>query len=113
MFCSKCGKEIKDDANFCRECGQPTSLEITKNINEHKTKSYNITAYADTSFKFALFGTLFWCCCGMQLLAGLPAILFGVLAVKNHEAEQAKAYIGLVLGIIDIIIFAVLIAMGE
>ena len=49
----------------------------------------------------------------MQLLAGLPAILFGVLAVKNHEAEQAKAYIGLVLGIIDIIIFAVLIAMGE
>ena len=23
MFCSHCGKEIRDDASFCPECGTP------------------------------------------------------------------------------------------
>ena len=30
MFCSKCGKEIKDEAAFCPYCGAKTTEEATK-----------------------------------------------------------------------------------
>lgn len=26
MFCSKCGTEVPDDANFCWKCGQPQNV---------------------------------------------------------------------------------------
>ena len=31
MFCSKCGYELKDLANFCKSCGEPTVDELSSN----------------------------------------------------------------------------------
>lgn len=47
MYCSNCGKEIKDDAKFCPFCGNKTNdkymeninnVDIENNINESKSK---------------------------------------------------------------------------
>ena len=32
MFCSKCGKEIQDDVNFCSHCG--FSIKGTNDFND-------------------------------------------------------------------------------
>lgn len=29
MFCSKCGTQLPDEANFCWKCGQPTKAEVS------------------------------------------------------------------------------------
>jgi len=29
-YCSKCGTELKKDANFCQKCGAPTSGRVTR-----------------------------------------------------------------------------------
>lgn len=51
MFCSKCGVEIPDDAQFCPKCGTPVritamnqsvetdDMAITKDINQNKVKN--------------------------------------------------------------------------
>lgn len=36
MFCSKCGKEINDDAVFCDKCGSPTNNSLTGNSNAER-----------------------------------------------------------------------------
>lgn len=35
---------------------------------------------------------------------GIPATIFGALAIKNEEADKVKAYIGLAVGIIELIL---------
>lgn len=112
MFCKNCGNEIKDGMNFCDKCGVST---INNDSQQNKSIIYNQkgeTRYASTAFKFALFGIVCWLCCGFQLLAGFPAILFGGLAIKNKEAEKEKAYIAIGIGVLDIIIFIILMSMG-
>lgn len=40
MFCSKCGKEIDDEAVICPNCGVPTA-NYSSNINSVKTQKEN------------------------------------------------------------------------
>ena len=51
---------------------------------------------------------LCWCCCGVQLIAGAPAIYFGYLAIRNNEPEREKAYIAIGIGVLDMIGFLIL-----
>ena len=118
MFCRVCGSKISDDAKFCPECGavveqiKPTQ-ETVFSSNSDTTQTTSVpngeTRYASTALKAAVFGLVFWCCCGFQLIAGIPAIWFGVLAIRNNEPEVEKAYLGMGLGVLDIIGFIVLI----
>lgn len=44
--CSKCGAEIKDDAKFCKICGQPCADTMnTAGINSKSTFGYNNGLY--------------------------------------------------------------------
>ena len=61
-----------------------------------------------TALKAAVFGLLCWCCCGVQLIAGAPAIYFGYLAIRNNEPEREKAYIAIGIGVLDMIGFLIL-----
>ena len=63
MFCSKCGKELVDNDQFCTECGQSTNQQ---NFNEQ----YNNQSYSCCNDKFirpenyliwAILVTLFCC----------------------------------------------------
>ena len=92
MFCKKCGKQISDGVQFCPNCGA----------------SQESSAKEETALKAAVFGLLCWCCCGVQLIAGAPAIYFGYLAIRNNEPEREKAYIAMGIGVLDMIGFLIL-----
>ncbi|AQQ10081.1 Double zinc ribbon [Sedimentisphaera cyanobacteriorum] len=32
MYCSKCGKQISDDARFCDSCGTPTAVNTSEDV---------------------------------------------------------------------------------
>lgn len=38
MFCSKCGKELKEGAKFCTSCGQPIQSKTSSNVSETPVK---------------------------------------------------------------------------
>ena len=37
MYCTKCGKKLKEDANYCTNCGQ----SVNRNINTNNNTSTN------------------------------------------------------------------------
>ena len=47
MFCIKCGNQIKDDANFCPECGasQVVSTETSKMTEETNADGFNFHSW--------------------------------------------------------------------
>ncbi|MBQ7004635.1 MAG: zinc ribbon domain-containing protein [Oscillospiraceae bacterium] len=120
MYCQKCGQELRDDARFCIRCGAQTAVfgdycaasDVQLGETEDRQTASAGTAYASTSFKFSMFGLICICCCGLELLAGIPAVLFGIAALRNHEPERLKAYIGLILGILEILFFVFLMIAG-
>ena len=113
MFCKVCGSKISDDAKFCPECG--AVVEQMQSSDSGITRATGVsngeTRYASTALKAAVFGLAFWCCCGFQLLAGIPAIWFGTLAIQKKEPEVEKAYLGIGLGGLDVIGFIIYIIL--
>lgn len=113
MFCKVCGSKISDDAKFCPECG--AVVEQMQSSDSGITQATGVpngeTRYASTALKAAVFGLAFWCCCGFQLLAGIPAIWFGTLAIQKKEPEVEKAYLGIGLGALDVIGFIIYIIL--
>ena len=45
MFCSNCGKELKEEANFCPNCGRP----VKKKERDIKKKEDNVEFNAEKS----------------------------------------------------------------
>ena len=43
MFCTKCGKEINENANFCVYCGAPVIIEDVKTESVEKQASISPT----------------------------------------------------------------------
>lgn len=126
MFCKNCGSEIKNDAKFCSECGTYINIEqdvntdsankiISNNNIDNAKESINSngkTNYANTSSMCALIGLPLICFCGTGLLLGPFAVIFGILAIKNEENDIAKAWIGLIIGLLEVIgLFIFILAM--
>lgn len=118
MFCTKCGKEISNDAVFCPECGNrvgnnATSTQQTQNTynpnptyhqqtppSSAKTSSYsnnNSSAYDDyvsesekngLAVKILIFGIL------SLAISFIPGWIFGSIA-KNKAEEFTYLYGGL------------------
>ena len=47
MYCSNCGKEIPNDADFCPNCGAKQNRNIEEQINEVKNKANNFSKKID------------------------------------------------------------------
>ncbi len=135
MFCSKCGHQLADNTRFCSECGAKLEsiTALCSTIDNHDSDDTAANAeqtrekivyvaekgddekkstYADTSFNCAMFALLCWCCCGLQLAGGGLAALFGILAIRNREANVVKAYIGLGLGVVEFLFFIIIMIAG-
>ncbi|MBR2498482.1 MAG: zinc-ribbon domain-containing protein [Clostridia bacterium] len=97
MFCTKCGKEIDDDARFCSNCGSSTGYQNSQEFYQNKPQ---VSSEDKTSFWWALLGFLIpivglilyliWkdeyplrakCCGKGALVSVILEILFGVLSI--------------------------------
>lgn len=131
MFCEKCGSELKDDSKFCGNCGASVDNEQSQNMDivctdTNKQKQTYLDNQSSenkgtSDLKNSNYaGTAFWCsvialplfCCGIGYILGIPATIFGLLAVNNKEPDSAKAWIGLILGVIELIFGAFLLIKG-
>lgn len=116
MFCSKCGKEIKDEAAFCPYCGAKTTEEATKekatDENEAGKAAENaenedftakITKLNDTKDTTSEFDKEdIDNNKGMSILAYLSwLVLIPIFAAKKSKYAQFHANQGLILAIID------------
>lgn len=116
MFCSKCGKEIKDEAAFCPYCGAKTTEEATKekatDENEAGKAAENagnedfaakISKLNDTKDTTAEFEKEdIDDNKGMSILAYISwLVLIPIFAAKKSKYAQFHANQGLILAIID------------
>ncbi len=99
MFCTKCGKELSDDAAFCPACGTSTSDKPIAVPSEEETLKYILpigrSGYAIAAGYLALFSVLF--------VFAPFALLFGILALRDirlHPEKKGKgrAWFGIVMG---------------
>ena len=116
MFCSKCGKEIKDEAAFCPYCGAKTTEEATKEKatdeneagkaaenaenEDFAAKIAKLNDTKDTTSEFdkeEIDNNK-----GMSILAYLSwLVLIPIFAAKKSRYAQFHANQGLILAIID------------
>lgn len=82
MFCSRCGKQIEDDAIVCPFCGVATPnyhTQVVSNL-QIQTENTNAIAYSSKS----------------KTVAYLLAFFFGYLGLHNFiQVKQAKGYFSL------------------
>lgn len=116
MFCSKCGKEIKDEATFCPYCGAKTTEEATKEKATDENEAGKAAENAeneDFAAKIAKLNDTKDTTSefdkedidnnkGMSILAYLSwLVLIPIFAAKKSRYAQFHANQGLILAIID------------
>lgn len=70
MYCSKCGKEIKETAKFCNYCGNPTKNNIKNKNSEADEKANKLCTI---SLALICFTIVFWFF-GVEIDYYFPAI---------------------------------------
>lgn len=126
-FCSKCGTEFNDGAQFCPKCGQPTNATSQQQVSQPQQQyaaqqPQQQPIKPDSNMILAILSTIFCC-----LPTGIYAILLAnkvdklYYAGQYDEAEEASSgakkwsIIGAVLAVIGVVfyvIFFVLLAAG-
>lgn len=117
-FCSKCGTQYDDGAQFCPKCGQPTNAASQQQVYQQSAQAYQQPqqrpVQPSSNMVLAILTTIFCC-----LPTGIYAIIQSskvdklYLSGEYDEAEKAAreakkwSYIGIVLAVIGWIIYFV------
>lgn len=107
-YCSKCGSELQDDAQFCPNCG--AQQDVAK-----KTTYTTVIDGNDESGKTDTYGIL-----GLvfSILGGFLGLIFDIVALtSSNSSEKGKKYgkIGLIIFIVEIsllILLWILLVVG-
>lgn len=78
MFCTNCGKENRDDANYCQKCGKLLQAE-----EETQIASRGIENSGEEQTIFSISPTLKFVMAGYVLAAFGAILMVGILAVFN------------------------------
>ena len=103
MFCSNCGKEIKDGARFCPECGaaQQGTTPPPKGQSKVQTAPYNMMCIVGLVISGISLLLNFW---GLVGIAGTIVSVIGLISCKQkNENGKALAIIGIVIGVFSIL----------
>lgn len=107
MFCSKCGKEIRNDAKFCEFCGIKMVTENEEINNADKTGKYNIDGEGFARKSRNGLGILYWIIGGaigmvinkspgeydaFVLFLWPIAAYFLYLAIKNYSSHDIETW---------------------
>ena len=90
MYCSKCGKEIMDEAAFCQNCGCPTGKTSTTATNE--VTNYDIVT--TIAQRFNTNGIVWIVVAVLQIIIGLSGSWFTLIvgALNMFSAVQDINY---------------------
>ena len=112
MFCSKCGKELPDEAKFCPACGATT--DGTQQTAE-KTVENTVEAFTDTADTTAQFAPEDIAQNkGMAILSYLSIlVLIPLFAAKDSRFARFHANQGLVLLVSEVVWSAVTGVLGR
>ena len=119
MDCSSCGNELKSGDTFCRQCGAkvgweaplpsppPGQVPPPPGVAARRTSGWSIASL--------VFGILAWFC--FPFVAAILAIVFGILGKKDVKQGEGRvggsgmATAGLVLGIVNLAILVIFVAI--
>ena len=107
VYCTYCGKQIEDNANFCCYCGkQINNVKSVNNNHDVKGKVFSFIGFGlgITAFVFSLIPI--WCFCAFCFT--IPAMIFSNLGRNSTKANFARK--GKVFGILSII-FSVIMSI--
>lgn len=119
MFCTQCGKELNDDANFCHYCGTKVlkrKENIFQNNIENDIKNYEYDSKIDLRVEkgpwkgFAVTGFILGIICLSTFIFVYPAIELGIFGIifsalgRKSKVANGKATIGLVFSIVSFVL---------
>lgn len=93
MFCSNCGKEIKDGATFCPECGaaqQGTTPPPTSNVGNYATPTSQSTVQKAPYNTMCIVGLVISCISLLLNFWGLVGIAGTVVSVIGLNSCKQK-----------------------
>jgi len=132
MLCKYCGTTLKEGASFCHQCGQKVEAGVaasqaeTPNVSEPAVPlpvDYNQIApqyvipepeqkdnsgFAIASLVLGIVSIVV-CCCGINLITAILAIIFGVLGLRSSKKGLAIA--GIITAAVSIFFLILLIIL--
>lgn len=111
MYCSYCGKQVDEEANFCSNCGK--NLQIIQQNNIQSTPANPVSnGMAIAGFVLGLLGLL---TSGYVAILQILGLIFSIHGLKKATLLNGRgkglAIAGLILSIISLVIFALYILM--
>ncbi|MCD8194892.1 MAG: zinc-ribbon domain-containing protein [Coprobacillus sp.] len=113
-YCTKCGRELPDDAKFCPRCGNP--IPDDQNVVYVTSPTPNSSTYSGSASGrngLALAGFI----CTLVSIVGIGSILVAIVGLvlclvarnKKDQYLEWNAFIkpGIILGIISICLFVI------
>ena len=105
MFCKNCGKEIDDNASVCIHCGVATGVK--KEVEEKKLNAFGLAGFIVSLVSLWL--GMYFC---IASIVGLALSIVGMVNAKKCRLN-GFAIVGLVIGIISLVIWAIVwLAVG-
>ncbi len=108
VYCSKCGKQMDDNATFCSGCGAPLQSQINytvPDINKARKPGFGIAA-----FVLGIVGLLAWIIPIIGLPVGVIALVLGIIGLKKNS--RGMSITGIILGSICLVLTIINSAMG-
>jgi hypothetical protein len=99
MFCTKCGTQLEEGANFCPKCGAPVAAAVTATAAPPAAVGPRTSGMATASLVCGIAGFIF------GPILSILAIIFGGVALSHTGKDPGlkgrdMAIVGLVLGIV-------------
>ncbi len=115
MYCHQCGKEVSEDAVFCRFCGIKLNLSKQEGSVQQTYNSSSIENvekgpwknFATTGFVLGIISICTLFMMSPAIMCGIPGIVFSALG-KRSNVNNSKATTGLVLSILGTIFGVIL-----
>jgi|GEM_PF-4857015 len=100
MFCKNCGRELKDDAKFCDNCGAKVVFKHANNDDDENEKP-ECDGKVTIAFVLGISSLAVWTLPVIGLPISIIGLVLGVKSnkVKLHTAAIILNIIGLVLSI--------------
>lgn len=106
MYCSKCGKEIKEGEDFCPQCGKSTNINIENNANGNFIREGSNV----TGFVLGIISCLAW----YLPIIGFPVSIIGLIfSVRENKKPRpinskiTQAEVSMILNTTGLILTAV------